>query len=263
MNQLKVACVQFKPVLGNVKRNLETIANYIQKGKEERIDIMVFPELCVQGYDPKLVETKAEAQNGNSFQFLSEASKFSGIYLVVGLAERSKDKLFNSSVLFYPDGKFGVYRKVHLWSTEAKVFTHGNNYPVFDTEFGKIAMWICYDTRFPEVARIFALKGARIALVPTAWLARDIEHWKLSVCSRALDNFMYVCGADQILLADYHQSQGASIIVNPHGQIISQANLMEEMRISSSIDLNLVDELRELIPILLDRQGSTYSRLYS
>jgi len=263
MNQPKVACVQFKPVLGNVKRNLETIGNFIEKGKELKIDIMVFPELCVQGYDPKLVASKAETQGDNSFQFLIEASKFSGIYLVVGIAEKLKDKLFNSSVLFYPDGKIGIYRKSHLWSTEAEIFTHGSDYPVFDTEFGKIAMWICYDTRFPEVARIFALKGARIALVPTAWLARDIEHWKLSVCSRALDNFMFVCGADQILQADYHQSHGASIIANPHGQIISQANLMEEMLISSNIDLSSVDELRQLIPVFADRQKSTYNRLYT
>jgi len=262
MNQLKVACVQFQPVLGNVKKNLETIANFIQKGEELSIDVMVFPELCVQGYDPKLAASNAEEQNGSSFQFLSEASKFSGIYLVVGIAEKVKDKLFNSSVLFYPDGKIGIYRKVHLWSTEAEIFTHGSDFPVFDTEFGKVAMWICYDTRFPEVARIFALKGTRIAFVPTAWLARDIEHWKLSVCARALDNFIYVCGADEILLADYHQSRGASIIVNPHGQIINQANLMEEMLIHSPIDLGIVDELRRIIPVFADRQKSTYNRLY-
>jgi len=88
MNQLKVACVQFQPVLGNVKKNLETIANFIQKGEELSIDVMVFPELCVQGYDPKLAASNAEEQNGSSFQFLSEASKFSGIYLVVGIAEK-------------------------------------------------------------------------------------------------------------------------------------------------------------------------------
>ena len=88
MNQLKVACVQFQPVLGNVKKNLETIANFIQKGEELSIDVMVFPELCVQGYDPKLAASNAEEQNGSSFQFLIDESKFSGIYLVVGIAEK-------------------------------------------------------------------------------------------------------------------------------------------------------------------------------
>jgi len=263
MDQLKVACVQFQPVLGEVKQNLDTIAEYIQQGKGMKIDVMVFPELCVQGYDPKLAQSTAEPQNGNSFHFLIEASKFSGMYLVVGIAERWKDKIFNSSVLFFPDGQFGVYRKVHLWTTEAEVFTHGTDFPVFDTEFGKVGMWICYDTRFPEAARILALKGARIAFVPTAWLARDIEHWKLSVCSRALDNFMYVCGADEIVLADFHQSHGASIIANPHGQIVSLAEPMKNMIISSSIDLKVSDELRHLIPVLTDRQNTTYNRLYS
>lgn len=263
MDQLKVACVQFQPILGDVKKNLNTIAEYIQQGKDIKADVIVFPELCVQGYNPKIVTNTAESQNDSSFHFLVEASKYSGIYLVVGIAERWRDKIFNSSVLFFPDGQIGVYRKVHLWSTEAEVFTHGNNFPVFDTEFGKVGMWVCYDTRFPETARILALKGARIAFVPTAWLARDIEHWKLAIQSRALDNFMFVCGADEILLADYHQSHGASIIANPHGQIISFAEPMKNMMITSDINLNESDELRQLIPVLEDRQNTTYSRLYS
>ncbi len=262
MDQFNVACVQFQPVLGEVQKNLDTIASFVQQGKEMKIDVMVFPELCVQGYDPKRVISIAEPQNGHSFHFLSDVSKYSGIYLVVGIAEVWNDKIFNSSVLFFPDGQMGIYRKVHLWSTEAEIFTHGTDFPVFDTEFGKVGMWICYDTRFPEAARILALKGARIAFVPTAWLARDIEHWKLAVCSRALDNFMYVCGADEILVADYHQSHGASIIANPHGQIVSLAEPMKEMMITAAIDLKVSDELRHLIPVLNDRQLSSYSRLY-
>ncbi|MCX6089974.1 MAG: carbon-nitrogen hydrolase family protein, partial [Candidatus Atribacteria bacterium] len=111
------------------------------------------------------------------------------MYAVVGMAERNNGKIFNSAILFGPEGKIiGVYRKVHLWSTETVYFAHGSEYPVFDTDFGKMGMWICYDTRFPEVARSYAIQGARIAFISTAWLARDIEHWKLAVSSRAMDN---------------------------------------------------------------------------
>ena len=178
------------------------------------------------------------------------------------MAERSGNSLFNSSLFVNPDGKIvGVYRKIHLWATEATYFSRGTDYPVFDTEFGKVAMWICYDTRFPEVAKIFALKGARVIFVPTAWLTRDVAHWKLLIRARALDNFMYVCGADEIVETDQHQACGASIISNPHGELLAEAEFMTETVITAELDLQIGDEMRTLIPVLRDRQPQTYQEI--
>ncbi|MEI6157297.1 MAG: carbon-nitrogen hydrolase family protein, partial [Atribacterota bacterium] len=259
MDKITVSCVQFKPELGKTSQNLDKIASFFQQIKGSACHVIVFPELCVQGVaSPETIDSTAEPIPGNASHVLCELSKTYGVYSVAGIAEREGSKLYNSAILINPDGKInGIYHKVHLWDTEATYFSHGSHYPVFDTEFGKVAMWICYDTRFPEVARSYALKGARIAFVPTAWFARDVSHWQLLIRVRALDNFMYVCGADEIVQSELFQASGYSMILDPCGKIIAAAEPMRETIINGELDLSKADSMRTLIPVLRDRQKQT------
>jgi len=262
---MKVACVQFKPEIGNVKANLDKIAAFFEQAKSQNPDFIIFPELCIQGIaTPEIIDSTAEPIPGHVSNTLCELSKTFGVYSIVGMAERDGSNLYNSAIFSSPEGKIiGVYHKVHLWITEAKYISRGSSYPVYDTEFGKVATWICYDTRFPEVARLYALKGARVAFVPTAWLARDVNHWKLLTRVRALDNFMYVCGTDEIVQSEFYQAVGCSMILDPCGEIITSAEPMKETIITAELDLQQVDYMRNLIPVLRDRQKNTYKDLIS
>lgn len=265
MEKVIVACVQFKPEIGDVKANLDKLTEYFEQAKKLNPNFIVFPELCIQGIaSPEKIAATAEPIPGHASNTLCELSKTYNVYSIVGIAEREGSKLYNSSILTSPEGKIiGVYHKIHLWDTEASYFSRGLDYPVYNTDFGKVATWICYDSRFPEVARSFALKGAKIVFVPTAWLARDVNHWKLLIRARALDNFMYVCGADKIVQNELFQAVGSSMIIDPCGEIITSAELMKETIISAELDLQQVDYMRNLIPVLKDRQKNTYKYLVS
>ena len=253
-----------KPEIGNIKANLNKIASFFKQAKNQNPDFIIFPELCLQGITtPDVIDATAEPIPGPVSNTLCELSKTYGVYAIVGMAEKNGSKLFNSAVFSSPEGKIiGVYHKVHLWITESQYITRGSSYPVYETEFGKVAIWICYDTRFPEVARLYALKGAKIAFEPTAWLGRDVNHWKLLTRVRALDNFMYVCGTDEVVQSEYYQSVGCSMIVDPCGEIIVSAEPMIETMITAELELQQVDYMRNLIPVLRDRQKNTYTDLF-
>jgi predicted amidohydrolase len=254
MKGINVVCCQFRPASGDVKSNRKKIEAMVAESRPQAPQVVVFPEVCVQGISPaETIIKTAENIPGETSKLMCALSKEYNVYCVVGLAESCDGKRFNVALLTGPEGKaLGVYRKTHLWTTEREIYSNGTEYPVFDTDFGKVGMWICYDTRFPEVARKLSMKGATTALVPTAWLSRDIEHWKLAVRSRALDNFMYVCGADEILQSDFHQSCGMSLICDPNGNLLTQASPMKEMTISATIDPALPQQLRTSIPVLED-----------
>jgi predicted amidohydrolase len=265
MREMRVVCCQFEPISGDVKANRTKIEYLVDSSKDLTPQVVVFPEVCVQGISPaEIIANTAESIPGETSQLLCALSREYNIYCVVGLAEKRGGTYFNAAMLTNPEGEIvGVYRKTHLWTTERQIYTKGTDYPVFETDVGRVGIWICYDTRFPEVARILSIKGASIAFVPTAWLQEDVEHWRLAMRSRALDNFLYVCGADEIVQSKFYQACGASLICDPNGQILSEATRMKEMAVSATIDLALGKRLRASIPVLEDIQMDDLSTIMS
>lgn len=263
MNVIKVGCAQFYVDTGKTQENLARMERLSTEARRLGCHVVVFPELCVHGFgEPELLENLAEPIPGPSFNAISEMSYRHNIYSVVGFIERCGSKIYNSSIMVGPDGSLvGVYRKTHLWDSEIGLFARGKSFPVFDTDFGKIGMWICYDTRFPAVARSLALKDALVSFVPTAWLARDLNHWERLLPVRALDNFMYVCSADAILSTSGHQAAGMSIISDPCGNILSKGIMLQESIIVSELDLEFARQMRTMIPVLQDRQPELYQEL--
>lgn len=263
--QVTVACIQFETKPGRKRENLNTMTTLLKRALKQEAKFVVFPELAIQGILPTYDEVElAEQIPGPSTKVLTRLAKDYNVYIVTGIVERSQSTtaLYNSSILIDPRGKIiGVYRKVHLWDKEKRWATSGTSYPVFETEYGKVAMWICYDTRFPEVARSYALQGVKFALVPTAWLDRDIEDWIFCARARSMDNAIFVCGADEICSSEYHSACGVSVITNPHGNVLSKGRNYKEDIITATLILDQVEERRTNIPLLKDRQQSTYSLL--
>jgi predicted amidohydrolase len=259
-NMVKVVCAQFESKKGEIDYNLHKIGYFFDQTKNLKPDIIIFPELCVQGLCDSATFSKIVDKLPNySTEFISKLCKKYSCYSIFGIAEKDEKDIYNSSVLISPCGKIiGTYRKVHLWDKENNYFSRGKNYNNYLTYFGNIGIWICYDTRFPEVARIYGINGARISFISSAWKARDTEHFKLAIRSRALDNFMYICAADSIAHDHLHHSVGSSLICGPDGKIICEAERNKECFIWANIELKLSDNLRNKIPIFKDRQKTTY-----
>lgn len=162
--QVKIACIQFEPVFGDVSLNVRRSIELIEQATKEGARIIVLPELCSTGY---VFKSKSEAtelaetiSDGTTTKAWSEVAKRLDVVLIAGIAELEGKNIYNSAVIIDRYGVLGVYRKLHLWGDENIVFEPGDlGAPVFETPFGRLSVAICYDGWFPETFRMAALQG--------------------------------------------------------------------------------------------------------
>jgi omega-amidase len=194
-------------------------------------------------------------------------------YLVGGSIpelEPSSKKYYNTSLTFAPDGKLlATHRKVHLFDIdipgkikfkESDVLSAGNKVTIVDLpEYGKIAIAICYDIRFPELAMIAARKGCFALMYPGAFnTTTGPLHWKLQGQARAMDNQVYVamCSPARDTSASYH-AWGHSLVVDPMAQVLVEAGEGEEI-VYAELSNEKIEETRKGIPITTQRRFEVY-----
>ena len=270
MTTIKIALCQMN-VVDNKEENLNKARIMIGESVNENADFIVLPEMfnCPYSND-KFIEYCEEEKNSPTLTEISDSARKNNTYILAGsIPEKEGDKLFNTSYLFDKTGNIiAKHRKMHLFDIDVKdritfkesdVLTAGDDFTIADTEFGKIGIGICYDIRFPELARIMAEKGALILFYPGAFnMTTGPAHWELLFKSRALDNQVYCVGVAPALNEDasYH-SFGHSIITNPWGDIIAEASEKEEL-IIGEIDLDEIKKIREELPLLKNKRRDLY-----
>lgn len=270
MTKIKLALCQMN-VIDNKKANLETARSMIASSAEENADFIILPEMfnCPYSND-KFIEYCETENSSQTLKSISELSKENDVYILAGsIPEKEGNKLFNTSYLFDKNGNIiGKHRKMHLFDIDVKdkitfkesdVLTAGDGVTVVETEFGKIGIGICYDIRFPELARIMVEKGASILCYPGAFnMTTGPAHWELLFRSRALDNQVFCIGVAPALNenASYH-SYGHSIVANPWGEVLSQGDEKEQI-IFCEIDLDEIKKIREELPLLKNKREDLY-----
>lgn len=270
MTRIKIALCQMN-VVDNKEENLKKASLMIAKSVKENVDFIVLPEMfnCPYSND-KFIEYGEEEKTSETLPKISKLANENKVYILAGsIPEKENDKLYNTSYLFDKNGDITAkHRKMHLFDIDVKgkitfkesdVLTAGDNFTIANTEFGKIGIGICYDIRFPELARIMAQKGALILFYPGAFnMTTGPAHWELLFKSRALDNQVYCVGVAPALNEDasYH-SFGHSIITSPWGDIISEASEKETL-IISEIDLSEIKKIREELPLLKNKREDLY-----
>ncbi len=258
MKELRVACVQFVAAAADMDANAGRICGWMQRAKAERCDLVVFPELIMSGYlAPAAMSAVAASLDAAPVRAVRAAAAELGIAAAFGYPELAPGGLkHNSLVLVDSRGSLAaVYRKMHLWDTEAVWAAGGTEVPVADLGPARATGWICFDTRFPEVARMAALGGAEVAVVPTAWLG-PAEEWELSLRARALDNSLFVAGADIIDAAI--GCHGHSMIVDPKGRILARARAGEEGLICATLDPGVRAGQAQRLRLLEARKPALY-----
>ena len=277
---LKLALVQLASGADKTA-NLSRARSKVLEAASKGANVVVLPE-CFNSpygcnYFPKYAETLLPSpptkEQSPSYHALSEMAKEAKAYLVGGsIPEYWEDtkKYYNTSLTFDPDGKLlATHRKVHLFDIdipgkitfrESDVLSPGNKVTMVDLpEYGKIAVAICYDVRFPELAMIAARKGAFLLLYPGAFnLTTGALHWELQARARAMDNQVYVglCSPARDMSADYN-AWGHSMIVDPNAAIMAQ---LEEKEDTVYADLygDKIAETRKNIPIYTQRRFDVY-----
>lgn len=174
-----IAVVNFKVTTGEKEDNLQRIIEFSIAAAKRGADMIVFPELCLMGYD-YFVEDQisqeekirmTETLEGPACTAIKKVAKDHGIYVVFGMSEKEKGKevLYNSAVAVGPEGILGSYRKMHPFETESSWCVKGHEPFMFSTKWGPISIGICFDTyQFPELMRYYVGKGSRLYLNPTA-----------------------------------------------------------------------------------------------
>ena len=272
MSKIKVGLIQMK-VKDKKEDNLHKAARLIDNICKEDGDMVILPEMFSCPYNTKNFPIYAEEEGDYSYKLLSEISKRNNIYLIAGsIPEKEGSNIYNTSYVFNRQGeKIAKHRKIHLFDIDIKnkqtfresdTLSAGDKVTVFDSEFGKIGLCICYDFRFPELARLMVDKGAKAIIVPASFnMTTGPAHWDIMFRSRAIDNQVYTIGCSPARDYDYsYISYGHSLIVSPYGDILCELDEKENF-ITYDIDLDYVDEIREQLPLLKHRRSDLYELL--
>ena len=271
MSIIKTAIIQMSVVKDKLI-NIEKAGEYLQKLADQNIDLVVLPEMFCCPYETKNFPIYAEEEGGTCWQLLSNMAVSFGIYLAAGsMPEKDeKGRVFNTAYVFDRQGRqIAKHRKMHLFDInvtggqsfkESETLTAGDQVTVLDTEFGKMGLCICYDFRFPELARLMVNKGAKIILVPAAFnMTTGPAHWETMFRQRAVDNQVFTIGAaparDQ---ASEYISWGHSIAVAPWGNVLVQLDEKEGCAVQT-LDLGEVDKVRRELPLLAHRRLDIYT----
>ena len=266
--KVKIGMAQLN-VSADKKKNIAEAKAAIEKLADA--DIIVLPEIWNGPYDTKCFREYGETEkDGESIKMLSEmAAKLGKIIVGGSISELDGDRVYNTSFVFDGQGKIiAKHRKMHLFDIDVKggqsfkeslVLSAGEDVTVFDTQFCKVGLCICYDYRFPELARLMALKGAQIIIVPAAFnMTTGPAHWEIMFRSRSLDNQVYSVGVAPARDENGgYVSYANSIAVSPWGDVIKRFGEKEQLEITE-LDLDRVYEIREQLPLLKHRREDVY-----
>lgn len=264
---MKIAVIQID-VTRDKKANLEHAEQLIRQASQ-KADFIVLPEMFNCPYNAKTFMTYAEAFPGETTNLLENLAKELDLLIVGGsIPELEADKIFNTSFIYGPEGLIGKHRKAHLFDVDIKggitfkesdVLHPGHRSTVLTYKDITFGVCICYDMRFPELARTMVNQGAEMIIVPAAFnTTTGPAHWHITARARAVDNQVYFVVASPAR-SDYlsYKAYGHSLIVNPWGTILSEADILEEI-IYADIDREYIKKIRSELPLLNHRRHELY-----
>ncbi len=259
---IQIALAQMDVRLGDPQSNFERVLEVVAEAAGRSCDLVLLPELWSTGYDLSRWESHADTFGEGMFARLSELALEYKTAIGGSILERRNGRAYNTFVLFGPDGaSWGIYRKIHLFRLmdEHLWLAPGEEFGLATTPWGPVGLAVCYDLRFPEMFRHYAVAGAGLVLLVAEWPAERIHHWRTLVQARAIENQLFVAAVNRVGRSAAELFGGQSLIVDPWGNIRAEGDAAEQT-ISTQIDLSEVTEVRSRIPVLDDRRPEIYSR---
>ena len=265
---LLVGVAQWLAAPGDPKQNLSVALGMVESAAARGVELLVLPELWSCGYDPETLgrdaRRDAEPRDGPRAACLAESARRHGLFLAGSVPELGEDgSVFDTALVFNPQGALTAsHRKAHLFAPtlEHRVFTPGDRLTTFDDPtLGTVGVVVGFEADFPEVARVLALRGARLVLAPSAYEVEGAPAWDLLHPALALANSQWWVQANQ---AGSHATStllGASRIVAPTGTVVAGATSAVPGRPSPAellvhrIDLHLAYR-REGVGALLENE---------
>ena len=274
-NNCKIALVQAEPVLFDKDASLAKALKYIEEAAEQKAELIVFPELFIPGYPigmnfgfsmGKRTEAGREdwmryynaslIAGGAEFEALSRAAIKANAYISMGFSERDavKGTLYNSNVIFEPDGSWKVHRKLKPTGTERVVWGDADKdyFPITETPWGPMGSLICWESYMPLARVALYQKGITIYISPNT---NDNPEWQATIQHIAIEGKCYFINADMLVRKSSYPTdlnekdavdrmpdmvcRGGSCIIDPYGHYLTEPVWDEETIIYADLDMTL------------------------
>lgn len=243
------------------EHNLNVIANLLAQAAEEKVEVLVLPELANSGYslaDRDEAEAACEIiPDGPTSRLLAEWSQ-GGRLVVAGLGEKSSGRYYSAAGMFADGKHYHTYRKIHLFNREPEIFSPGDQPPpVIEFNGHRYGVLICFDWAFPEIFRTLALKGAQIVLHPSALV---LPYCQAAMVTRSIENRIFTATANRIGPDRELNFRGESQVTAPNGEVVARAGRDFEGVLVVDVDLSEADD-KMITPynhVLNDRRPELY-----
>jgi omega-amidase len=257
---LTISLAQMDIALGNPEANLEKAAALTAESARRGSNLVVFPEMWTTGMDwPNL--DRLAAKQEDIVKRVAALARQHKIWINGSMLTRDEQRQpTNTSILFDPQGEqAGVYRKIHLFGVmdEDKYLAAGQQLTTVETSWGQSGLAICYDLRFAEMFRTYALQGVNMVYIPAEWPHPRLAHWQILLRARAIENQMYMVAVNRVGSDGTYQFFGHSAIIDPWGNTIIEGGETEVL-LTATIDTDEVTTVRQKIPVFQDRRPELY-----
>ncbi len=260
MAKLVISLAQMNIALGDERKNVAQMERLAAEAARRGSHLVVFPELWSSGCAWEQSKELSSVLNSGTFAAMSGAATTNKVAIVGSVLEKRGVEVANSAPFFAPNGRMlGVYRKLHLFKLmkEDEWLQSGASALALDLPWGNTGLAICYDLRFPELFRKYAVEGAKMVVIPAEWPIERVEHWRALLVARAIENQLYIVAVNAAGTTGDTVFGGHSMIVDPWGKIVVEAG-EAPMLLTAEIEMDLVDEVRKRIPIFEDRRTDVY-----
>ena len=269
---MKLALIQMESTIGGLEENVDRASSFIDEAAGDGAQLVVLPEFWSTGYFPLAVDYSlydlADSEDGKATTAVKEKARQHGVHIASSIYERQAAGLFyNTSMMVNPEGEvISKYRKVHVPARrglEKLFYRGGSKFPVARVGEWQVGTMLCYDTLLPEPARCLALNGAELILAPFGASTTEGGIWEHMIITRAFENGAYVAACNavgdlELPDGDGFTLGGKSIIVDPEGGIVAEADAAGETIVYGDLGLDRVSEVRTRYFMLRDRRPDAY-----
>lgn len=249
---MKVYGFQHDIIWEDQAANCRRVTRLLEETKPEPDSLVVLPEMFASGFT---MNTEASRARAETMDALAKWAACYRVYVLAGVVSTDVDRVSrNEAILWQPDGsRIGRYVKQQGFTMggESTAYASGDSHTICAWLGHKVAPFICYDLRFPEVFRPAAADGAELMVVIASWPDKRIEHWTHLLRARAIENQCYVVGVNRVGADPSLNYNGQSRIFDYHGNALAEAGDGEEV-ISADLDFGLQAEYRGKLPFLKD-----------
>lgn len=276
--QTSMACAVEESLATIRQTNLDKTMQYIDAAGKAGVQILCLQEIFTAPYfcaeqNPRWYQSAEHIPDGPTVRLMQEQAKKYSMVLIVPIYEEEQPGVYyNSAAVIDADGSYlGKYRKHHIphclpgfW--EKFYFRPGNlGYPVFETAYAKVGVYICYDRHFPEGARALGLNGAQIVFNPSATVAGLSEYlWKLEQPAHAAANGYFIGAINRVGTEapwNIGEFYGQSYFADPRGQIVAEGSRDQDELVTADLDLDQIREVRNVWQFYRDRRPDSYGDL--